>query len=131
MAGWAASRAARKARRASIEQRSRARRGDVRGFQFAHHTGYQRLEVGPLRVLFDVGGAPPLAYSERAHASALAFELSSESERLIVNVGAARELEPAGTRRRARHERAFDARRSPTRSRPCSTNARRGKGPRA
>jgi uncharacterized heparinase superfamily protein len=46
--------------------------------------------------VFDVGSAPPLAYSERAHASALAFELSSERERLIVNVGAARELEPAG-----------------------------------
>ena len=69
--------------------------GEVRLFQFAQHTGYQRLEAGPLRVLFDVGGAPPLSYSERAHASALAFELSSESERLIVNVGAARELEPA------------------------------------
>jgi uncharacterized heparinase superfamily protein len=70
--------------------------GELRGFQFATHMAFQRLEAGPLRVLFDVGGAPPLAYSERAHASALAFELSSENERLIVNVGAARELEPAG-----------------------------------
>lgn len=69
--------------------------GERRTFQFAQHTGYQRLEVGPLRVLFDVAGAPPLAYSERAHASALAFELSSETERLIVNVGAGRELAPA------------------------------------
>lgn len=69
--------------------------GERRTFQFAQHTGYQRLEVGPLRALFDVGGAPPLAYSERAHASALAFELSSETERLIVNVGAGRELAPA------------------------------------
>ena len=70
--------------------------GDVRAFQFATHSGYQRLEAGPLRMLFDVGGAPPAAFSERAHASALAFELSSENERLIVNIGAARELEPAG-----------------------------------
>ncbi len=69
--------------------------GEVRAFQFADRSGYQRLEAGPLRVLFDVGGAPPLSFSERAHASALAFELSSESERLIVNVGAGRELEPA------------------------------------
>jgi uncharacterized heparinase superfamily protein len=69
--------------------------GEMRAFQFAQHTGYQRLEAGPLRALFDVGGAPPLAYSERAHASALSFELSSEQERLIVNVGAARELAPA------------------------------------
>jgi uncharacterized heparinase superfamily protein len=70
--------------------------GDVRAFQFAQHTAYQRIEAGGSRVLFDVGGAPPLAYSERAHASALAFELSSESERIIVNVGATKELEPAG-----------------------------------
>lgn len=81
---------------ASIDAALARAGGDVRAFQFANHTGFQRLEAGPLRGLFDVGGAPPLAYSERAHASALAFELSSESERLIVNVGSARELEPAG-----------------------------------
>jgi uncharacterized heparinase superfamily protein len=69
---------------------------DMRSFQFASQTAFQRLEGGSLRVVFDVGGAPPFAFSERAHASALAFELSSESERLIVNIGAARELEPAG-----------------------------------
>jgi uncharacterized heparinase superfamily protein len=69
--------------------------GGERFFQFAQHSAYQRLEAGGLRVLMDVGGAPPLSYSERAHASALAFELSSGTERLIVNVGAARELEPA------------------------------------
>ncbi|MGD9978981.1 MAG: heparinase II/III family protein [Hyphomonadaceae bacterium] len=69
--------------------------GDVRAFQFANHTGFQRLDVGPMRVLFDVGGAPPLNYAERAHASALAFELSSETERLIVNIGATQELSPA------------------------------------
>lgn len=69
--------------------------GEVRAFQYATHSAYQRLEAGALRALFDVGGAPPLSYSERAHASALAFELSSGAERLIVNVGATRELEPA------------------------------------
>jgi uncharacterized heparinase superfamily protein len=69
--------------------------GEVRPFQFGNHTGYQRLEAGPLRAIFDVGAAPPLSYAERAHASALAFELSSERERLIVNIGAARELSPA------------------------------------
>ncbi|HWA01385.1 MAG TPA: heparinase II/III family protein [Caulobacterales bacterium] len=70
--------------------------GDARAFQFATHSAYQRLEAKELVVLFDVGGAPPPAFSERAHAGALAFELSSGRERLIVNVGAARELEPAG-----------------------------------
>jgi uncharacterized heparinase superfamily protein len=70
--------------------------GEARAIQYANQSAFQRLEGGALRVLFDVGGAPALAFSERAHASALAFELSSERERLIVNVGAARELEPAG-----------------------------------
>lgn len=69
--------------------------GDVRNFQFATQTAYQRLEAGPLSGLFDVGGAPPPGYSERAHASALAFELSSEGERLIVSIGAPKELAPA------------------------------------
>jgi uncharacterized heparinase superfamily protein len=69
--------------------------GEPRAIQFATQTAFQRLEAGPLRGLFDVGGAPPAGYSERAHASALAFELSSEDERLIVNVGAPKELAPA------------------------------------
>ncbi len=68
--------------------------GPVRAFQFANHTAFQRLESGAMRVLFDVGGAPPPSYAERAHASALAFELSDGPERLIVNIGAARDLEP-------------------------------------
>ncbi|MEJ0059257.1 MAG: heparinase II/III family protein [Terricaulis sp.] len=70
--------------------------GEARAFQFATHSAFQRLEAKELRILFDVGGAPPPAFSERAHAGALAFEMSSGRERLIVNVGAARELEPAG-----------------------------------
>ncbi|MBY0563974.1 MAG: heparinase II/III family protein [Hyphomonadaceae bacterium] len=79
---------------ASIDAALARTRGETRSFLFANHSGYQRLEAGPLRAIFDVGGAPPLNYAERAHASALAFELSSERERLIVNVGAARELSP-------------------------------------
>lgn len=69
--------------------------GAARKFYFAERSGFQRLEAGPLVAILDVGGAPPLSYSDRAHASALAFELSSASERLIVNIGAARELAPA------------------------------------
>ncbi|MEQ1619389.1 MAG: heparinase II/III family protein [Terricaulis sp.] len=69
--------------------------GEGRKFYFAERSGFQRLEAGTLTALLDVGGAPPLAYSDRAHASALAFELSSGGERLIVNIGAARELAPA------------------------------------
>ena len=68
--------------------------GEVRAFQFANHSAFQRLAIGPMCAIFDVGGAPPLSYAERAHASALAFEMSSERERLIVNIGAGRELSP-------------------------------------
>ncbi len=80
---------------ASIDAALMRADGPVRAIQYATYLAYQRLGAGPLRILFDVGGAPPLSYSERAHASALAFEMSSAAERLIVNVGAARELEPA------------------------------------
>lgn len=69
--------------------------GEARAFLFAERSGYQRLEAGATIAVMDVGAAPPLSYSERAHASALSFEMSSESERLIVNVGATRELAPA------------------------------------
>ncbi len=69
--------------------------GEARTFLFAERSGYQRLEAGATVAVMDVGAAPPLSYSERAHASALAFEMSSESERLVVNVGATRELAPA------------------------------------
>jgi len=79
---------------ASIDAALARCHGDIRAFQFGNHTAFHRLEGGALRVLFDVGGAPPLSYAERAHASALAFEMSSERERLIVNIGAGRELAP-------------------------------------
>jgi uncharacterized heparinase superfamily protein len=70
--------------------------GETRAIQYATHFAFQRLEASELRILMDVGGAPPPLFSERAHASALAFEFSSVGERIIVNVGATRDLEPAG-----------------------------------
>ncbi|MET0182439.1 MAG: heparinase II/III family protein [Caulobacterales bacterium] len=70
--------------------------GQVRGFRYATHAAYQRLQQGDVTLLFDVGAAPPPLFGERAHAGALAFEMSCGEERLIVNVGAARELEPEG-----------------------------------
>jgi uncharacterized heparinase superfamily protein len=79
---------------ATIEAALAQVRDQARPFLFAERSGFQRLVAGPMIALFDVGSAPPAAYSERAHASALAFELSSEGERLIVNVGAAREASP-------------------------------------
>lgn len=70
--------------------------GNVRGFRYATHAAYHRLQQGDLTLLFDVGAAPPPLFGERAHAGALAFEMSCGAERIIVNVGAARELEPEG-----------------------------------
>jgi uncharacterized heparinase superfamily protein len=81
---------------ASITRALTAIGGAVRSFQFANQAAYQRLRAGDLTILFDVGAAPPYLYGERAHAGALAFEMSCGPERLIVNVGAARELEPKG-----------------------------------
>ena len=80
----------------SIDNALARAEGEVRAMQYTTHSAFHRLEAKDLRILFDVGGAPPPAFSERAHASALAFEFSSGSERLIVNVGAARDLEPVG-----------------------------------
>jgi len=65
-----------------------------RDFSFATQSAYQRLVAGDVVLLMDVGGAPPPAYGERAHAGALAFELSCGPDRLIVNVGSSSELLP-------------------------------------
>jgi uncharacterized heparinase superfamily protein len=66
----------------------------MREFNFATTSAYQRLVAGDVVLLMDVGGAPPPAYGERAHAGALAFELSSGPDRIIVNVGSSAELLP-------------------------------------
>lgn len=53
--------------------------------------GYARLAAGDAVVIADVAPAPPLPYAARAHAGALAFEMSAEGRRWIVNCGAIRE----------------------------------------
>jgi uncharacterized heparinase superfamily protein len=45
-------------------------------------------------LIMDVGAAPDPAFGERAHAGALSFEMSCGPDRLIVNVGSARDLHP-------------------------------------
>ncbi|HXC56630.1 MAG TPA: heparinase II/III family protein [Rhizomicrobium sp.] len=71
-------------------------RDEVRGlpFAFARHSAYQRLAAGKTLLLMDVGAVPPGAFSVAAHASCLAFELSSGSQRLVVNCGAAGAAQP-------------------------------------
>src|SRR5439155_3706616 len=62
---------------------------DARGapVENAPHSGYQRCEASDSVLLMDTGQAPPLAASQEAHASCLAFELSSKFNRIVVNCG--------------------------------------------
>jgi uncharacterized heparinase superfamily protein len=62
---------------------------DARGAPVANapHSGYQRMQAGPLLVIADTGRAPPVAVSQEAHAGFLSFELSSGQHRIVVNCG--------------------------------------------
>jgi uncharacterized heparinase superfamily protein len=61
--------------------------------RMAPDSGYVRLERGGVIAIVDAGPTPPLACSHDAHAGCLSFELSSGSEPIIVNCGAARDEE--------------------------------------
>ncbi len=54
----------------------------------ARYTGFQRLGAGDTAVILDTGIAPPPPFSEKAHASALAIEVSHGPHRLMVSCGA-------------------------------------------
>jgi len=54
---------------------------------YAPHTGYQRLERNGTVVMVDTGSSPERPFDLNAHLAPLAFELSSEAGRLIVNCG--------------------------------------------
>lgn len=53
----------------------------------AAHSGYQKLRLNDLLAIVDTGVPPPLGLSQEAHASCLAFELSSGAQRIVVNCG--------------------------------------------
>ncbi|MGE3245724.1 MAG: heparinase II/III family protein, partial [Beijerinckiaceae bacterium] len=55
---------------------------------YAIASGYQRAEAGNTIVIADMGKPPPPAFSQQAHAGALAVEMSSSGERIVVNCGA-------------------------------------------
>ena len=57
-------------------------------FTHARHSGYQRLAAGRTLCIMDCGAPPPGAFSTQAHASCLAFEMSSAAQRIVVNCGA-------------------------------------------
>jgi uncharacterized heparinase superfamily protein len=65
-------------------------RDDIRGqpFHHARHSGYQRLAAARTLLLLDCGQTPPGNFATSAHAGAGAFELSSGSDRIVVNCGA-------------------------------------------
>ena len=62
---------------------------DARGAPLSNapHTGYQRVELGEMVLLMDVGGPPPFSVSHEAHAGCLSFELSHGLQRVVVNCG--------------------------------------------
>jgi uncharacterized heparinase superfamily protein len=61
---------------------------DTRPLGHAANSGFQRLAAGRTLILMDAGCAPPADYAAAAHAGCLSFELSSGSERIVVNCGA-------------------------------------------
>ena len=51
------------------------------------HTGFHRLDAGAMTVIIDTGRPPPPNVSHDAHASCLAFEMSSGPYRIVINCG--------------------------------------------
>jgi uncharacterized heparinase superfamily protein len=51
------------------------------------HTGFQRLDAGPMTVIIDTGPPPPPKLSHEAHAGTLSFELSAGPSRIVINCG--------------------------------------------
>ena len=64
-------------------------RDEVRGqpFAYARYSGYHRLAAGRTLMLLDCGKPPPSVFSVSAHAGCLAFELSANTQRIVVNCG--------------------------------------------
>jgi uncharacterized heparinase superfamily protein len=58
-----------------------------KSFGYCPHTGYQRIDAGGTVLLVDTGVTPPRPFDAQAHLSPLAFELSTELGRLVVNCG--------------------------------------------
>ena len=67
----------------------------------APYSGYQRIAAGDTIVIAEAGAVPPQAFSTRAAAGCLSFEMSSGIRRLIVNCGAP-DLSRVGARQAAR-----------------------------
>ena len=76
------------------------------GSGLAPDWGYARLAAHDTAVIFDCGGPPPGSFAAASHGAPLAFELSHEAQRIIVNGGVARRRGPEwvdAARRTAAH----------------------------
>ncbi|PHR92335.1 MAG: heparinase [Robiginitomaculum sp.] len=62
-------------------------RVSTRPFGYAPHTKFQRLDRNGTVLMIDVGTSPPRPYDLEAHLAPLAFEMSTDAGRLIVNCG--------------------------------------------
>lgn len=58
-----------------------------RPFGYSPHTGYQRLDQGSTVMIIDTGRTAPVPFDSEAHLAPLAFELSTDVGRMIVNCG--------------------------------------------
>ena len=59
----------------------------AKSFGYCPHTGYQRIEADGTVLIVDTGKTAPRPYDAQAHLAPLAFELSTELGRLVVNCG--------------------------------------------
>ena len=73
-----------------------------RPFSVCPNTGYQRMAAGDTVIIMDAGGTPAVGYDGRAHQAPLAFELSNDAGRMIVNCGWTKE-QPPNWHRMLRH----------------------------
>lgn len=72
--------------------------GEARPFAYCPHTQYQRLAAGESVLLIDTGETSPRPFDLKAHLAPLAFELSTDLGRLVVNCGW-NDAQPPGWRR--------------------------------
>ena len=59
----------------------------AKSFGYCPHTGYQRIEADGTVLIVDTGETAPRPFDDKTHLAPLAFELSTELGRLVVNCG--------------------------------------------
>ncbi len=72
--------------------------GEAKAFSYGPHSHYQRLSAGQSVLIVDTGSNPPTGFDKEAHLAPLAFELSTELGRLVVNCGWNTEQSPGWRR---------------------------------